>query len=54
MAPNVGGKEYSYTPKGMAAAKKEAKRTGKSVANKKGNGNGGSKGFNGTPTPLSR
>ena len=29
--PKVGKKEYSYTPKGKAAAKKEAKRTGKKV-----------------------
>ena len=33
--PKVGSKEYSYTKKGMAAAKKEAKRTGKKVTNKK-------------------
>ena len=29
--PKVGGKSYSYTPKGMAAAKKAAKKTGKKV-----------------------
>jgi hypothetical protein len=27
--PMVGGKEYSYTPKGMAAAKKAAAKMGK-------------------------
>jgi hypothetical protein len=27
--PNVGGKKYSYTPKGMAMAKKAAAKTGK-------------------------
>ena len=27
--PIVGSKHYSYTPKGKAAARKEAKRTGK-------------------------
>lgn len=26
--PKVGKKEFSYTPKGMAMAKKEAKKTG--------------------------
>lgn len=26
--PNVAGKKYSYTKKGMAAAKKAAKKTG--------------------------
>lgn len=34
--PNVGGKKYSYTKKGMAAAKKAAKKTGKKVTYKKG------------------
>ena len=34
--PIVGSKHYSYGPKGMAAAKKEAKRTGKPMMNKKG------------------
>jgi hypothetical protein len=29
--PKVGSKEYSYTKSGMAAAKKEAKRTGKKM-----------------------
>lgn len=29
--PNVGGKKYSYGPKGMAAAKKAAAKTGKPV-----------------------
>jgi hypothetical protein len=33
--PNVNGKKYSYTKSGMAAAKKEAKRTGKKMTNKK-------------------
>jgi|TARA_B100002019_G_scaffold139326_2_gene120020 hypothetical protein len=32
--PQVGSKHYSYTKKGMAAAKKEAKATGKTVTNK--------------------
>jgi len=27
--PMVGKKEFAYTPKGKAAAKKEAKKTGK-------------------------
>lgn len=34
--PKVGGKHYSYTKKGMAAAKKAAKKTGKKVTYKKG------------------
>ena len=29
--PKVGGKSYSYTPRGMAAAKKAAKKTGNKV-----------------------
>jgi len=29
--PKVGTKHYSYTKKGMEAAKKEAKRTGKKM-----------------------
>ena len=33
--PKVGGKHYSYSAKGRAAAKKEAKRTGKKMANTK-------------------
>jgi len=33
--PKVGGKHYSYTKSGMEAAKKEAKRTGKKMTNKK-------------------
>ena len=33
--PKVGGKSYSYSPKGRAAASKEAKRTGKPVTRKK-------------------
>jgi len=32
--PKVGGKHYSYTKAGMAAAKKEAKRTGKKITKK--------------------
>ena len=30
--PKVGMKEYSYGPKGMAMAKKAAKKTGKKMA----------------------
>jgi len=45
--PNVAGKEYAYTPKGMAQAKRAAKRQGK-------NSPGKSKGFNGTPKPQTR
>ena len=33
--PKVGTKHYSYTKAGMAAAKKEAARTGKPMINKK-------------------
>jgi hypothetical protein len=33
--PNVGGKEYPYTAKGMAMAKMEAKKTGKKIVKKK-------------------
>ncbi len=33
--PNVNGKEFPYTAKGMAMAKMEAKKTGKKVAVKK-------------------
>jgi hypothetical protein len=33
--PKVGMKEYSYGPKGMAMAKKEAKKTGKKMVMKK-------------------
>jgi hypothetical protein len=33
--PKVGMKEYSYGPKGMAMAKKEAKKTGKKMVIKK-------------------
>ena len=29
--PNVNGKKYPYTAKGMAAAKKEAKKSGKKI-----------------------
>ena len=32
--PNVGGKKYTYTPKGMAAAKKAAKKAGKKMVKK--------------------
>jgi len=32
--PKVGMKEYSYGPKGMAAAKKDDKRTGKKLVMK--------------------
>lgn len=31
--PKVGKKHYAYTPKGRAAAKKQAKRTGQRVTN---------------------
>jgi hypothetical protein len=33
--PKVGNKHFSYTKAGMAAAKDEAKKTGKKVTNKK-------------------
>ena len=33
--PKVGSKEYSYTKSGMAAAKKEAKRTSKKMTKAK-------------------
>jgi len=33
--PKVGKKHYSYTPKGRAAAKAAAKRTGKKVTHAK-------------------
>ena len=33
--PNVGGKEYPYTAKGMAMAKNAAKKTGKKMVVKK-------------------
>ena len=32
--PNVGGKEYPYTAKGMAMAKNAAKKTGKKIIKK--------------------
>ncbi len=32
--PNVGGKEYPYTAKGMAMAKMAAKKTGKKIIKK--------------------
>lgn len=31
--PKVGKRHYAYTPKGKAAAKKAAKRTGKKMTN---------------------
>ena len=34
--PNVGGKKFKYTKAGMAAAKKEAKKTGKKMKTKGG------------------
>ncbi len=33
--PKVGGKHYSYTKRGMAAAKKAAKKTGHEMTNKR-------------------
>jgi hypothetical protein len=33
--PKVGMKEFAYTPKGMAMAKMEAKKTGKKMSIKK-------------------
>jgi hypothetical protein len=33
--PKVGMKEFAYTPKGMAMAKMEAKKTGKAMKKKK-------------------
>ena len=39
--PKVGNKHFSYTEKGKAAARKEAKRTGKKVENAKGYSGGG-------------
>ncbi len=33
--PNVNGKKFAYTPAGMAAAKKEARKVSKKVAIKK-------------------
>jgi hypothetical protein len=33
--PKVNGKEFSYSAKGMAMAKKEAKKTGKKMVMKK-------------------
>jgi len=33
--PKVGMKEFAYTPKGMAMAKAEAKKTGKKMVVKK-------------------
>ena len=33
--PNVNGKEFPYTAKGMAMAKMAAKKTGKKMATKK-------------------
>jgi hypothetical protein len=34
--PMVNGKEYSYSKKGMAMAKKDAKKSGKKMVMKKG------------------
>jgi hypothetical protein len=34
--PMVNGKEYSYSKKGIAMAKKDAKKTGKKMVMKKG------------------
>ncbi len=51
--PNVAGKEYAYTPKGMAQAKRAAKRQGKNSSVKSGS-SGKAKGFNGTPKPQTR
>jgi hypothetical protein len=34
--PNVDGKKFKYTKKGMAAAKKEAKKSGKKMSMTKG------------------
>lgn len=31
--PKVGNKHYAYTPKGKAAAKKQAQRTGQKMTN---------------------
>jgi hypothetical protein len=36
--PKVGGKKFGYGSKGMAAAKKYAKKTGKKVVKKKARG----------------
>lgn len=33
--PKVGGKHFAYTKAGRAAARSEAKRTGKKIMNKK-------------------
>ena len=33
--PKVGKKKYPYTPKGMAAAKKASKKTGKKMTRKR-------------------
>jgi hypothetical protein len=35
MMPKVGGKSYSYTPAGMAAAKAAAKKSGKKMTSAK-------------------
>tara|TARA_R110002153_G_scaffold7834_2_gene34829 strand:+ start:120 stop:383 length:264 start_codon:yes stop_codon:yes gene_type:complete len=39
--PNVGGKKFGYDKKGMAAASKEAKKTGKPMKKKAGYSKGG-------------
>lgn len=36
MSPRVGKREFSYGPKGQAAAKKESQRSGKPVVQAKG------------------
>ena len=44
MSPKVGSKHYSYGPKGQAAARKEAARTGKPVVQAPKKGGKGGKG----------
>lgn len=39
--PQVGGKHYSYSPAGVAAAKKEATRTGTPMTKKRKSSSGG-------------
>lgn len=39
--PNVGGKKFGYDKKGMAAASREAKKTGKPMKKKAGYSKGG-------------
>ena len=52
--PKVGGKHFSYTPAGQAAAKKEAAKTGKAVKRGSKRKKSSSYGFNGTPKPAAR